>query len=119
MHSIVLDALKGSSEEALEREEIAFLQVGSYQGTNVAFAFSSGKDGVVFLCFFSFMVGFFQLCGSYKYRVSITVKDCKLKCSNFFKSTAKQIFSLLHVKQKLFGTWLFSYQPNAGMNNNN
>lgn len=33
---------------------------GKYQGTNVAFACSTGKAGVVFLCFFSFMVGFFS-----------------------------------------------------------
>lgn len=64
MRSIVgLDALRGGSEEAQEREEIAFLQVGSYQGINVACACSSGKEGIVFvfLCsFFSSMVGFFS-----------------------------------------------------------
>lgn len=66
-----------------------------------------GRKVLCFFAFLSFMVRFFQLCGSYKYRASITVKDCKLKCSilsvYFSKSTAKQIFSLLHMEQKLFG----------------
>lgn len=65
MRSIVgLDALGGGSEGAQGREEIAFLQVGCYPGTNVACACFSGKEGIVFvfLCFFFFssMVGFFS-----------------------------------------------------------